>query len=233
MKISKLTAVLAAAIALPLGVGVQSAGAAVGSGAAAGSGVAASASAAVAAPAGALDQCSATYYNGDYRLGPAQLPVFGLVGFELIGYRRSGDLTDSQLLAQYYDSSTSSWIYPPDNGYLIVGGQPVEYVTTLLPGQDIDRYGSEYGSFLAPTGLPYASRSIPPQSLDSTPAGSCNYHDYQVLKPFSVDAGPIAPWFGQPGYGLQYQLNAALVPGDPAQFNVMWLVNNGYLARIN
>ena len=156
-----------------------------------------------------------------------------MVGFELIGYHRSGDLTDAQLLAQYYDTSTSSWIYPPDNGYLIVAGKPIEYQTTLVPGQDIDRFGSEYGSFLAPEGLPYAARSIPPQSLESTPAASCNYHDYRVLKPFAVDAGPIAHWFGQPGLGLQYQLDATLLPGDPAQFNVMWLVNNGYLARIN
>ena len=230
MKISKLTAVLAVAVVLPLGFGAQSAGAAVGS-AAVGSPTAGPAVAAK-APAGVLTECSATYYNGDYRLGPSQLPVLGLVGFELIGYRRSGDLTDAQLLAQYYDSSASSWIYPPDNGYVIVNGQPIEYVTTLVPGQDIDRYGSEYGSFLAPTGLPYAARSIPPQSLDSTPASTCNYHDYEVLKPFAVDAGPIAPWFGQPGYGLQYQLNAALIAGGPAQVNVLWLVDNGYLARI-
>ena len=222
MRISKLTAVLAAAVALPLGLAAQSASAAAGP---------AGSSATI--TAGPLTDCSTSYYNGDYRLGPAQLPVLGLVGFELLGYHRSGDLTDAQLLAQYYNTSAGSWIYPPNNGYLLIGGQPVEYQTTLLPGQDIDRYGSEYGSFLAPEGLSYASRSIPPQSLDSTPAAGCNYHDYRVLKPFAVDAGPIAPWFGQPGLGLQYQLDATLIPGDPAQFNVMWLVNNGYLARIN
>ena len=228
MKISKLSAVFAAAIALPLVVGAQPAGAA--------TPAATAPTAAASGPAdilGALDQCSTAYHDGDYRLGPAQLPLLGPVGFELIGYQRSGDLTDAQLLADYYNSAASSWIYPPDNGYLIVGGQPVEYQQTLVPGQDIDRYGSEYGSFLAPEGLPYAARSIPPQSLDSTPAAGCNYHDYRVLKPFTVDAGPIAPWFGQPGYGLQYQLDAALLPGGPAQLNVMWLVNNGYLARIS
>jgi hypothetical protein len=50
-----------------------------------------------------------------------------------------------------------------------------------------------YGSFLAPAGLPYSARSIPPQNLDGTPAAGCNYHEYQVLKSFSVDEGPIAP----------------------------------------
>ena len=158
--------------------------------------------------------------------------MLGLVGFELLGYQRTGDLTAQQLFAQYYDSTTSSWIYPPDNGYVIANGQPIEWHATLVPGQDIDRFGSEYGSFLAPTGSPYAARSIPPSSLESNPAATCSYHDYRVLKPFTVDAGPIAPWFGQPGLGLQYQLDATLIPGDPSGFNVGWLVTNGYLQRI-
>jgi hypothetical protein len=184
------------------------------------------------------DECSAAYYDDDFRLGPKHLPVTGRVGRELWGYHRSGDLTDAQLLAEYYSPTANNgspgWIYPPDNGYVIGrNGKPLETVQTLRTGQDIDRYGSEYGSFLAPSGLAYAARSIPPSSLDSTPAASCNYHDYRVLKPFAVDAGPIAPWFGQPGYGWQYQLNASLVSGAPAgQFNVMWLVDNGYLGRI-
>ncbi|MFD0331805.1 TNT domain-containing protein [Streptacidiphilus monticola] len=81
-------------------------------------------------------------------------------------------------------------------------------------------------------GPPYALRAIPPQSLDGQPAAGCNYHDYRVLRPFSVDAGPIAPWFDQPGLGWQYQLDSALVPGSPARLNVLWLVQNGYLERL-
>jgi hypothetical protein len=54
-----------------------------------------------------------------------------------------------------------------------------------------------------------------------------------VLKPFQVDAGPIAAWFAQPGGGLQYQLDAALSPDAPAKINVLWLVDNRYLARIS
>jgi hypothetical protein len=185
----------------------------------------------------APDQCSAAFHDGDPRLGPEQLPVAGPVGRELLGYHRSGDLTDAQLLARYYgptaNSGSPGWIYPPANGYVTTpDGKPVETTQTLGAGQDIDRYGSEYGSFLAPEGLPYASRSIPPSSLDGTPAAGCNYHDYRVLKPFTVDAGPIAPWFGQPGYGWQYQLDNGLVPGAPARLNVLWLVDNGYLARV-
>jgi len=53
-----------------------------------------------------------------------------------------------------------------------------------------------------------------------------------VVRDFEVNAGPIAPWFFQPGGGLQYQLNAALVPGAPARLNVRWLIDNGYLRRL-
>ena len=193
--------------------------------------------AAIGAQSTPASECSAAYYDADARLGPQQLPQIGRVGQELLGYHRSGYLTDAQLLADYYSPTANNgspgWIYPPDNGYVIApDGKPVETTQTLATGTDIDRYGSEYGSFLAPEGLPYSARSIPPSSLDSNPAATCNYHDYRVQKPFKVDAGPIAPWFGQPGYGWQYQLDGTLVPGAPAQLNVMWLVGNGYLAPV-
>ena len=47
------------------------------------------------------------------------------------------------------------------------------------------------------------------------------------------EAGPIAPGFGQPGLGLQYQLVSSLLAGDPATANVMWLISNGYLRSLN
>jgi hypothetical protein len=154
------------------------------------------------------DDCSAVFYRGDKRLGPALLPVDGTVGRQLAGYLRTGGLPMATFLSTYYGSTTGSWIYPPDNGYITgPGGSPEETQGSLFAGQDIDRYGSVYGSFLAPAGLPYSARSIPPQNLDGSPAAGCNYHEYQVLKSFSVDEGPIAPWFGQPGGGEQFQLD--------------------------
>jgi hypothetical protein len=190
-----------------------------------------------ASPAVPSDTCSAAFEQGDMRLGPEELPTTGPVGHELIDYQRTGGASHSAFLAKYYDPNANngagSWRYPPHNGYLTTpDGTPLETTQQLLPGQDIDRYGSEYGSFLAPAGLPYATRSIPPQGLDGQPAAGCNYHDYKVLKPFTVDAGPIAPWFNQPGLGWQYQLDTSLLPDRPAQLNVLWLVNNGYLHRL-
>jgi hypothetical protein len=179
------------------------------------------------------DDCSAAYYHGNSLLGPAKLPVSGPVGLQLAGYRRTGGLPARKFLATYYDSGTGSWIYPPDNGYVTgPGGKPEESKLRLYQGQDIDRYGSVYGSFLAPAGLPYSARSIPPSNLDGTPPALCNYTDYQVTKSFLVDAGPIAPWFGQPGGGSQFQLDGALVTGAPAQLDVMWMVARGYLKAL-
>jgi hypothetical protein len=177
--------------------------------------------------------CSADYLDGDYRLGPAATPDRGIVARELIGYNRFDGLSPEQFLADYWDSATGLWNYPPDNGYLILDGQPVEFPVTLEPGQPIDRYGSLYGGFLAPFGTSYAARSIPPSSLDDAPAFTCNYHTYKVAKAFAVEAGPIAPAFGQPGLGLQYQLRSALLPGDPGNANVYWLVDHGYLVVTN
>jgi len=177
-----------------------------------------------------LDQCSSTYFDGNSLLSPAQLPVTGAVGYQVAGYLRTGLQTTTQFLSEYRNAA--GWIYPPDNGYVVVGTVPLEWTETLLPGEDIDRYGSVNGSFLAPASTPYAERAIPPSSLDSTPAAGCNYHDYEVLKPFNVDCGPIAAWFDQPGGGLQFQLDGNLVSGAPAQLNVLWLLDNGYLKEV-
>ncbi|HWC79840.1 MAG TPA: TNT domain-containing protein [Pseudonocardiaceae bacterium] len=176
--------------------------------------------------------CSTYYFDGDPRLGPEDLPLLGSVGLELLGYHRTGNEPVDEFLSAFYDSYAGSWIYPPDSGFVIgQDGNPVEVPQVLSAGQLIDRYGSGYGSFLAPAGESYASRSIPPQSLDGSPAADCDYHSYRVLRPFAVDAGPAAPWFAQPGGGVQYELDAALLPEQPDTVNVLWLLDNGYLTE--
>ena len=119
------------------------------------------------------------------------------------------------------------------DGYLLgPTGQPIEHVAPLQPGELVDRFGSEFGGFLAPEGTPYAERALPPMSLDVFDVNyTCNYHEYRVTKRFAAEEGPIAPGFGQPGHGVQIQLVGALVPGAPSRLNVMWLLANGYLVR--
>lgn len=180
-----------------------------------------------------VTQCSATHFRGDPRLGPEVLPEQGPVGAQLVGYRRTGELGEQQFLDTYWDAAAGWWRYPPAGGYLLDGdGKPLVGQAQLLAGNRVDRYGSEFGQYLAPAGSSYGSRSIPPQSLVSTPAAYCNYRSYLVLKPFTVDSGPIAPWFGQPGRGRQFQLKAEHVPGAPSPLTVAWLLDNGYLHRV-
>jgi Tuberculosis necrotizing toxin len=178
--------------------------------------------------------CSAGSYSADARLGPADLPLLGPVGIELWGYERTGGLSAARFLQAWYDSDASAWRYPPQDGYRLDGaGHPIKARVTLPVGWLTDRYGSEFGAFLAPAGAPYPARSIPPTNLNSaTDPASCNYHAYRVLRPLAVDAGPVAGWFSQPGGGLQYQLESALVPGAPNPLNVTWLLDNGYLTRL-
>ncbi|MFD0708820.1 TNT domain-containing protein [Photorhabdus akhurstii] len=51
-----------------------------------------------------------------------------------------------------------------------------------------------------PEGIPYSARALKPGS-DGRP-----YSVFVVKKPIIVDAGEIAPWFGYPGRGIQYDL---------------------------
>src|ERR1051326_8856338 len=69
-------------------------------------------------------QCSAAYYDNDARFGPADLPTTGKVGFELLGYHRTGAMSTTAFLAKYYDPAANGaadgWIYPPKNGYVLL-----------------------------------------------------------------------------------------------------------------
>lgn len=85
------------------------------------------------------------------------------------------------------------------------------------------------GTFLSTADTPYSQRSLPPSSLDNPTTGSSeypsNYHVYRVLKDFTVEGGPIAPWFGQPGLGTQFDTNHT--------GKVTYLLEKQYLERVN
>ena len=80
-------------------------------------------------------------------------------------------------------------------------------------GQILSRIGGTGGNYLSPQGTPLWARSLPygserqPELL------------YQVVKPFTYYRSNAAPWFGQPGGGLQYRI----LP------TVKWLLENKYL----
>ncbi|KAF8858708.1 hypothetical protein BDZ45DRAFT_651075 [Acephala macrosclerotiorum] len=166
------------------------------------------------------------YVCGDTRLGPKRLPTKLVLGSELATYDRFGGLCPGDFLSKWYNATTNSYIYPIDNGFqLSTSSAPIEANITLPVGSLLDRFGSEYGSFMSPYGAPYMQRALPPSNLDtpaSSPTWPYNYHVYNVTKSLDTLAGPIAPWFGQPGQGVQYNMYT----------NVLGLINGGYLSRV-
>lgn len=86
--------------------------------------------------------------------------------------------------------------WPKNDGF---AGTPENI--TLKPGTRIDRYGYEGGTFVSPEGIPYEMRSLAP-GTEVKP-----YHVYEVVKPVEGLGGKIAPWFNQPGGGIQYKLS--------------------------
>jgi hypothetical protein len=85
-----------------------------------------------------------------------------------------------------------------------------------MPGDLIDRYGFEGGNAVSPIGTSFGARSLPPEYLGTRP-----YNAYQVLKPIEVDTGVVAPYFGQPGLGIQHDL--------PVSVEI--LLRRGFLGR--
>ncbi|MCI0383821.1 TNT domain-containing protein [Streptomyces sp. CNQ085] len=176
-------------------------------------------------------------HQGDPRLGPEHLPRpwESPAGPLLKGYQRTGGLSPEAFLAKYWKDEgpdgPAGWKYPPNDGFAEVNGEIDKHVEILEPGEDLDRFGSEYGSYLAPAGDPYAKRALPPQNLNTRDAAHpCDYHHYTVKRSFPVWQGSVAPWFEQPGGGQQIKLDPALHdPGEGRLLNVKWLLDNGYL----
>ncbi|MBB4854790.1 hypothetical protein HNP40_002182 [Mycobacteroides chelonae] len=95
--------------------------------------------------------------------------------------------------------------YPTENN-----GFPPGYVpksANLPAGTIIDRFGSEWGRYLAPDGTPVSGRAIAPESVGG------QYTRYMLtgepLPPgWDIVEGPVQPWFGQtPSPGVpQYMI---------------------------
>ena len=112
--------------------------------------------------------------------------------------------------AKYYNSDGSP-IWPDNRGF---DGAP--HVKTLQPGTLIDRYGYDSGTFVSPKGTPYIERALP-MGTDKK-----SYTVFEVVKPVEVDAGKIAPWFGEKGGGIQYEF----------QQKISELIEQGILRKV-
>ncbi|MGW2746903.1 TNT domain-containing protein [Streptomyces sp. NPDC001450] len=166
------------------------------------------------------------YHDGDWRLGPKELPRTGPIGRMLRGYHPEGPTTRYWFLGCYWQTNPEKdptqqiggWWFPDNHGFVLRNGRPVERSLTLQKGQRVDLFGrGNPGNFLAPEGTPYAKRAIPPSNLDNYSSANppFNYHLYEVIAPFTVEAGPARPWFNQSGLGTQYYTSTTV--GDLIQ----------------
>ena len=114
---------------------------------------------------------------------------------------------------RYFNQKTGEVIWPPNNGAV----EGTNKLIVLEAGTQIDSYGSEDGFFASPINTPYNQRSCAPGS-DRKP-----YHQYIVLKPIeNVEQGVTAPWFDEPGGGIQYMMTKSIKE----------LLNESYLKRL-
>lgn len=101
--------------------------------------------------------------------------------------------------------------WPKNDGFV---GTPKN--VTIQPGARIDRYGYENGSYVSPQGTSYEMRALAP-GTEAKP-----YNVYEVVKPIDALGGEIAPWFNQPGGGLQFKLGKT----------IQELLDGGYIRRV-
>ncbi|KAE8352255.1 hypothetical protein BDV28DRAFT_161865 [Aspergillus coremiiformis] len=121
------------------------------------------------------------------------------------GYSPLGSHCPKDFLDKYVPGG-KGYDYPEKNGALLdSAGVPVTTMYTLPEGYELDRFGTRYGGYLAPKDTPFSWRSAPPSNLNKYPdSPEYNYWVWRVTESFNITGGPIAPWFGQPGYGLQF-----------------------------
>jgi hypothetical protein len=142
-------------------------------------------------------------------LGPNPLPSpSGVVGKLLLGYQRWGTLetlTTKDFVNKFWSDTLPTgpgWVYPTFPGF---DGQG--HPGKLVQGNIYDRFGNPTGQFMADRNTPYAARALPPTNLGTyKDSPEANYHQYCVVKSFSVITGTIAKGFNQVGGAQQYYL---------------------------
>ncbi|KAJ3541736.1 hypothetical protein NM208_g2596 [Fusarium decemcellulare] len=173
------------------------------------------------------------YICGDWRLGPTELPRKLPLGTFIANYDRFGGLTPNEFLKLWWndtkvDGREAGWKYPEKNGFELDEDElPIRALVNLKPGTFVDRFGYPTGRFISPATAPFSQRALHPANLipDKEKLFPNNYHVYNVTRSFTVQAGPIRAWFGQPGFGTQFFLGQGITVQD--------YLDNGHLVQLN
>lgn len=75
------------------------------------------------------------------------------------------------------------------------------------PGMRMERIGGKGGEYFTEPGTPFSQRSLPPDRLEYDLRDWEVKADHPALRDGSVrlEVSEVAPWFGQPGGGLQFR----------------------------
>jgi hypothetical protein len=125
----------------------------------------------------------------------AQAEATGADGLMALSAVKAEKAATSGVVAVKGNSAAIKPFYPPNNGFL---GETSRH---FLPvGDRIDRYGgSGFSRFFSPAGTPAGARALPPGSAGQP------LRTFEVVKPFEVEAGKVAPAFGELGLGTQFR----------------------------
>jgi len=129
-----------------------------------------------------------------------------------------GGLSEQEFFNKYWDPEKGDWKYPTAEDGYPDGFDGPSMPNHMQTGDVIDRIGAvtdERGFYASPANASYGERAIPPSSIGG------EYTQFRVVKelPPEVTQGKIAPWFEQPGGGLQYNFDKPM----------LWYVKHGYL----
>jgi hypothetical protein len=129
-----------------------------------------------------------------------------------------------------FTRADGSLIYPDDS----LASKPYAIPGTVIPdaqlpaGTELSRFGNPGGSYMAPEGTPFAQLSLPPESAAKP------YYRYLVCDPtalppgWQIEQSQTAPWFHQPGGGIQYRI----IRPDGKNGSVADLVAFGVLRQV-
>ena len=126
------------------------------------------------------------------------------------GYDPLGGFDSPEDFMQQYHSRPDGhggvdWDWPPNAG--AVPGSEVKRVLTPADDIRLDRIGGDGGTYFSPDGTPFSERALPPDRLNF----DRNSYQIDTSNPLvrqgkiQIEESRIAPWFGQPGGGIQYR----------------------------
>jgi uncharacterized protein YukE len=136
---------------------------------------------------------------------PAEVVTEGGAPLAVVhGWDPLGGMSSDDFASHFGTPETRVW---PGNEGFPAGYEPQP--AHLPAGTIIDRFGSEFGRYLAPDGASFGDRALPPESVGG------DYNRYMVtgeaLPPgWRIVEGPLEPFYGQtPSPGtLQYMIEA-------------------------